>query len=193
MKEPSIPSAPARAPERSDPMSEAFASIRRRLAQEESGFTLLELLIVTITMGILLSIAAPAYLQFKDRGSKAAAAANLRQVAQSLAAYANENFANAPVANDPDWNGSDAPGTGTNADSGYHDGFAGMTMWQLLQSKYNPSIPQFTINNGFIATPNDSADYCIYLTVGPWYAAARAGDPTTSVGKLMNLSTCSAT
>ena len=62
------------------------ARIPGRLVREESGFTLLELLIVTITMGILLSIAAPAYLQFKDRSSKAAAAANLRQVEQSLAA-----------------------------------------------------------------------------------------------------------
>src|SRR5690348_7028242 len=104
MREPSIPFAPAGAGALRS-MSETFASIRLRLAHEESGFTLLELMIVTITIGILLSIAAPAYLQFKDRSRKTAAAANLRQVQQSLTAYANENFANAPVANDPDWNG----------------------------------------------------------------------------------------
>lgn len=173
-------------------MSDRLASIRNRLAHEERGFTLLELLIVTITIGILLSVVAPAYLQFKDRSRKAAAAANLRQVAQSLAAYANENFANAAPANDPDWNGVDAPGTGTNADSGYHNANSGLTMWQILQTKYNPSIPQFTFDNGFVPTPSDSTDYCIYLTVGPWYAAARAGDPTTSVGKQMDLANCSA-
>lgn len=174
------------------PMSTRLASIGHRLAHEESGFTLLELTIVLITLGILLMLAAPAYLQFKDRSSKAAASANAKEVVLGLAAYANENFANQSLTSDPDWNGTDPAGTGTNADNGYHDGNAGMSMYQILQAKYNPSIPQFTINNGYTTSPNDSSDYCIYLTVGQWYAAARAGDPTTSVGKVMHLDTCTA-
>src|SRR3954451_10158147 len=61
-----------------------------RLAAEE-GFTLIELLIVIIILGILLLIAVPSYLGFKDRAAKAAASANVRTASTAISAYYQDN------------------------------------------------------------------------------------------------------
>jgi prepilin-type N-terminal cleavage/methylation domain-containing protein len=165
-----------------------------RLLEEERGFSLLELLIVMITLGILLSIAAPSYMSFKDRGRKATASANIRQAVQALGMYANDNFKSATTSNDPDWNGTDAAGTGTNGDNGWHMGYSGQTMVSRLKAKYNAGLPtSYTWNPaGFSPSPDDTTDYCIYITNGAWYAAARGSTGVTSIGKTMTLSSCTA-
>jgi len=59
----------------------------RIIMRSESGFTLIEMVIVIIVLGILVGIAVPKYADFKDAANLAAAKANISSLRAAAAMY----------------------------------------------------------------------------------------------------------
>jgi prepilin-type N-terminal cleavage/methylation domain-containing protein len=152
------------------------AAVRRRLEGEE-GFTLVELTIVLLVLSVLMTIAVPSYLSFKDRAGKTAAKADVAEAMRAVVAYGADNFPNG--ANDPN---------ADNTDSGY----TGITL-PLLATKYDASISTvagapFVINPaGFTGS---STDFCLTASIGRWVAVQHGPGNGITVGTLFTPGTC---
>jgi prepilin-type N-terminal cleavage/methylation domain-containing protein len=153
-----------------------LAHLQRRLAGEE-GFTLIELTIVLLMLGILLTIAVPSYLTFKDKASKSAAKQDVSQVFRAVQSYNADNFPGSK--NDP---------SGVATDTGFDN-----VSLQAL-TKYDTSInaavtsPLLVVDPvGFTRSPTD---VCLTATVGRWTAAQHGLNGPISIGTTFLGNTC---
>jgi prepilin-type N-terminal cleavage/methylation domain-containing protein len=135
----------------------------RRLIDEESGFTLLELLNVVLILSILMLTAVPTYMTTRDKAYKAAAATNVKNLVASARLYAADNSPNS--ANDPD-----------KASSTTDTGYAGMTVAYLTAYNSNIGKAGYVNNSGTessasvtIRAPLDGTHFCVYSVQGRWY------------------------
>ena len=62
-----------------------------RLTAEETGFTLIELVIVILILGVMVAIAVPGYVQLQQRADRSAAMTNVRAVTSDVEAYYADN------------------------------------------------------------------------------------------------------
>jgi prepilin-type N-terminal cleavage/methylation domain-containing protein len=155
---------------------ELMEAVRRRL-EKEDGFTLVELTIVLLILGILLTIAVPSYLSFKDKAAKTAAKADVSQAVRAVISYGADNYPSSQ--NDPDTDPT-------------NNGYDNMNL-TFLATKYDASISTvagapYVINPfGFTGS---STDFCLTAVVGRWIAVQHGPGTGVSVGTLFTPGTC---
>ncbi len=138
--------------------------VLRKLLRDERGFTLLELLIVAVILGILVAVAVPAYLQFQDDAYQVTAKSNVKALITASELYGEDNFPGST--RDPD-------SAVSTSDAGYQ----GMTVAELKASYDSGLAPGTYVNHSGTDAAAvtrratlDASHFCVYATAGRWYA-----------------------
>jgi prepilin-type N-terminal cleavage/methylation domain-containing protein len=133
--------------------------VQTRLAGEE-GFTLVELMITLLTIGILMTVAVPTFLSFKDRAAKA-----------------GDNFPGSR--NDPD---------ADNANTGFLG--ISLTGLAKYDASLVASTGIIVNPAGWNGNASSATDFCLTATMGRWVAVQHGADTAVTVGTLFTPATC---
>ena len=120
----------------------------KRLAIEEEGFTLLELMIAMQIVVIILLMAVPSYFQFRDSANQATAKSNAKEAAFASGLYFQSN-----------------------------NTYAGMTIPLLKGWDASLTTTRTFVNNSGVEATGvtrritlDASHFCVYATSGRWFA-----------------------
>ena len=120
----------------------------KRLATEEEGFTLLELMIAVQVIAIIILIGVPSLLQFRDTANQATAKSNVKEVSFAAGLYYQSN-----------------------------NTYAGMTIPLLKGFDASLTTTRTFVNNSGVEAAGvttrvtlDASHFCVYATSGRWFA-----------------------
>ena len=158
-----------------------IVSLAQRRLAGEGGFTLLELMIVLLIFGILMTVALPSYLSFKDRAQKTAAQQNVAQAMRAVTSYGNDNFPGSR--DDPD-----LPNT---TDVGFSN-----IQLNALAARYDASISTvpgapFVVDPfGWNGNVTSDTDFCLTANVGRWTTVQHGPSGSIQVGTTFLAASC---
>jgi type IV pilus assembly protein PilA len=135
--------------------------LRQRMAQEESGFTLVELLVVMLILGLLAAIAIPAFFNQRDKARDADAKVDARTAQTAAESYATDQP-------NGDYTGMD-PGDLVQIEE---------TLAEATNLQATPTAG----NDGFTVSADSATGATYSVTRDPSGAVTRACDPVDAAG-----------
>ncbi len=72
-------------------ITDTLSRLREKLAKRDEGFTLIELLVVVVIIGVLVAIAVPVYLSYREGAADRSAQSDIRGTISAMEQYYTDN------------------------------------------------------------------------------------------------------